>query len=188
MKILFGVVAVAAIVLGLGAVVGLFLPAQVEISTSVTINAPAAEVFPYINDLGRWEEWTAWTKEQYPDMKRSFGAVKEGKGGSMSWEEAGGAGQLEIVSSEENKSIEFDLSFEGGEPWRGLGGGDRPAAAQADPLAGDHPRRLRPHRRGASAPGSGADRGGPDPGGDARLCRSPGIEFGGDEGQLPRGG
>ncbi len=118
MKILFGVVAVAAIVLGLGAVVGLFLPAQVDISTSVTINAPAAEVFPYINDLGRWEEWTAWTKEQYPDMKRSFGDIKAGKGGTMSWTDAGGAGELEIVSSEANKGIEFDLSFEGGDPWR----------------------------------------------------------------------
>lgn len=118
MKIVFSVLAVFLVIIGLGAVVGMFLPSQIDVSTSVEIQANAADVFTYINDLERWEEWTAWTTEQYPDMERTFGDKKAGEGGKMMWQQAGGAGELTIVSSDPSKGIEFDLSFEGGEPFR----------------------------------------------------------------------
>ena len=46
MKIVVVLSFVLVLVIGLGGVVGVFLPAQVDVATSVKINAKAADVFP----------------------------------------------------------------------------------------------------------------------------------------------
>ena len=60
------------LVLGLGVLVlilsavALGLPARVTATRSVEINAPEYAVFPYVNNLRRYQDWTPWA-DRDPD-------------------------------------------------------------------------------------------------------------------------
>ena len=96
-------------------VVSLFLPSTYRVERSVAINGGPGAVFPYINTLKRWHEWTAWTVIKYPDMKVSFSGPEAGVGASYSWEgKSNGRGTLNVTRSEPDKSIGYDLDFENG--------------------------------------------------------------------------
>ncbi|MBC8000955.1 MAG: hypothetical protein H7X97_00080, partial [Opitutaceae bacterium] len=62
------------------AVVGLFLPGTYHVERSVTITASSSDIYPYLNSLKKWPEWTAWTVAKFPDMKISFEGPESGAG------------------------------------------------------------------------------------------------------------
>jgi hypothetical protein len=79
------------------------------------LNARPPVIFPYVNTLKQWPEWTAWTVAKYPDMKVSFTGPEAGAGASYSWEgKSSGRGTLKIIRSEPDKSIGYELDFESG--------------------------------------------------------------------------
>jgi len=96
-------------------VVSLFLPSTYHVERRVAMNARPTVVFPHINNLKQWPEWTAWTVAKYPDMKMSFAGPEAGVGASYSWEgKSSGRGTLKITGSEPGKSIGYNLDFENG--------------------------------------------------------------------------
>lgn len=113
MKTLKRIVA-AAVVLGiLYIVVGLLLPKRYHVERSVVIEAPADAVFPAINTLKEWPNWTAWTVAKYPDMKVTFEGPESGVGAKYSWTgEQVGQGNLKITESDPAKGIKYELAFE----------------------------------------------------------------------------
>ena len=99
--------------------VGFILPAKLDITKSLTINAPAAAVFEEINDLKRWETWQYWNTLD-PDMKITYSEKTVGTGASYSWEGPKmGNGTLGISESIPDKSVAIDMDF-GGSPAKGL--------------------------------------------------------------------
>lgn len=99
--------------------VGFVLPAKLEVSKSVTINASASAVFEEINNLERWEKWQYWNTRD-PEMKITYGEVTEGSGASYSWTGPElGDGTLSITESIPDKSIAITMDF-GGSPARGF--------------------------------------------------------------------
>jgi effector-binding domain-containing protein len=99
--------------------VGFVLPAKLEVSKSVTINAPASAVFDEINDLKRWETWQYWNTLD-PEMKITYGEKTVGTGASYSWEGPKlGDGNLTLNESVPDKSISIAMEF-GGNPSTGL--------------------------------------------------------------------
>ena len=106
-QIALGVLALVALL----AVVGLFIPRKYSVERSVTIQAPADLIFPYVNDLKKQQEWSPW-KAMDPSAKMTFGPVTEGQGASYSWEgDKTGHGTCTILSTEAGKGIETDLDF-----------------------------------------------------------------------------
>ena len=96
-------------------VVSLFLPSTYRVERRVMINARADTVFPHINSLKQWPEWTAWTVAKYPDMKTSFAGPDAGVGASYSWEgKSSGRGTLKLTRSDPDKGIGYELDFENG--------------------------------------------------------------------------
>lgn len=96
-------------------IVSLFLPSTYRVERRVTMSARPAAVFPHINTLKQWPEWTAWTVAKYPDMKMSFTGPEVGVGASYSWEgQSTGRGTLKITRSEPERGIGYDLDFENG--------------------------------------------------------------------------
>jgi hypothetical protein len=100
-------------------IVSLFLPSKYRVERRVTISAKPGAVFPYINTLKRWPEWTAWTVANYPGMKIGFdyfAGPEAGVGASYIWEDKStkhtGPGTLKITSSKPDKGISYDLDFE----------------------------------------------------------------------------
>jgi hypothetical protein len=96
-------------------VVSLFLPSAYRVERRVTMNARADVVFPRINNLKQWPEWTAWNVTKYPDMKISFAGPEAGVGASYSWEgKSSGRGALKLTRSEPDKGVGYNLEFENG--------------------------------------------------------------------------
>jgi hypothetical protein len=96
-------------------IVSLFLPSTYRVERRVTISARPGDIFPLINTLKQWPEWTAWTVAKYPDMKISFTGPESGVGAGYQWEgKSSGQGTLKLTKSEADKSIGYDLDFENG--------------------------------------------------------------------------
>src|SRR3954468_1491841 len=88
------------------------LPDQFALSRSKTINAPPEKIFPHVNDLHKWENWSPWAKLD-PNAKNNFEGPPAGVGSSMAWDgnKKIGAGKMTIVESHPNIHIKFRLEF-----------------------------------------------------------------------------
>ena len=91
--------------------VAFVLPAKLDVSKRVTIQASAPAVFEEINDLERWEKWQYWNTLD-PEMKITYGERKVGTGASYTWTGPKiGDGSLTIKESIPDKSIALELKF-----------------------------------------------------------------------------
>ena len=95
------------------AVVAALQPADFRITRSATIAAPPEAVFPHVNDMHQWQEWSPWAKLD-PAAKVSFDGPASGKGASFAW--AGnmevGVGRMTVTESHPSDLIRFQLDFE----------------------------------------------------------------------------
>ena len=82
------------ITLGLGTVILVFLlyvalqPGDYVISRDTVINAPAAKIFPYMNNSKVAESWGPWL-EVDKEAKMSYSGPDAGVGSVASWESSG---------------------------------------------------------------------------------------------------
>src|SRR5688500_924986 len=106
-KILLGLVAVVVLLI----VVGFFLPGKIEISKSITVNAPAEYAFEEVDVLQNWQKWSYWNTLDTA-MKISYSEQPRGVGAFYSWEsEDMGPGKLNVTESVPNASVKADLDF-----------------------------------------------------------------------------
>jgi len=104
---------VAAIALAAILALAAFEPDEFRVQRSTTINAPAAKVFPLIDDFRRWTAWSPFEKMD-PTMRRTYGATTAGKGATYAWQGDGkaGAGRMEIAESTAPSRVGIVLDFE----------------------------------------------------------------------------
>src|SRR4029079_675928 len=109
------------LVLGLGALVMIFagvalaLPSYVNVARSVVINAPESAVFPYINNLHRFNDWSPWAARD-PQLQATFSGPEEGKGAKIEWtssQRSVGDGSVTITDSNPNRHIDLALALNG---------------------------------------------------------------------------
>lgn len=109
------------LILGLGvlvlilAAVALGLPAHVTVTRSVVINAPEYAIYPYLNDLRKFPDWSPWV-DRDPDMKLTYSGPPEGKGAKVEWESEKpsiGTGSMQIVETEQSRSVDLTADFNG---------------------------------------------------------------------------
>jgi hypothetical protein len=87
------------------------LPRNVSVERSAVINAPESDVFPYVNNLRKFNEWSPWSAKD-PEMQVGYAGPAQGKGARMTWDSREfGTGTQEIVASEPNRSVEVALDF-----------------------------------------------------------------------------
>ena len=107
------------ILFGLGLLVAAFvaiaflLPSESNVSRSVVINAPVAKVFPLVNSLRSFYQWSPWSGID-PDMKVVFSGPESGKGARAVWtskDPSVGNGSQVITESVENKRVTIALDF-----------------------------------------------------------------------------
>lgn len=64
------------------------------------IDAPFQEIYPYLNDLRKWQEWSNLTKEQDPTLQIRYEGSETGQGAKQVWEgEQVGNGELMLTES-----------------------------------------------------------------------------------------
>jgi hypothetical protein len=109
------------LILGLGALVlilaavALGLPAHVTVSRSVVINAPEHAIYPYLDNLRRFPDWSPWSARD-PKMKVNFSGPPEGKGAKIEWaseEPSIGAGSMEIIETNPSHSLKVAANYNG---------------------------------------------------------------------------
>src|SRR5215218_6862787 len=109
-----------AVYLGIGGlllVVALLLaivtrPAAFHIERSAIVDAPRDVVFPLINNLHNWVQWSPFEKLD-PDMKKTFDGPPEGPGASYAWSgnSKAGEGRMTIVESKPGELVSMRLEF-----------------------------------------------------------------------------
>ena len=106
-KILIGLAVVIALILGLAAL----QPDDFTVTRSATINAPAAELFDYANDLQQWNAWSPWAKMD-PDAKITFAGPQAGVDAAMSWTgKKTGEGTMTITESVPGERVTYRMDF-----------------------------------------------------------------------------
>lgn len=87
-------------------------PDSFTIERSIAINAPAEKIFPLIEDFRQWPRWSPY-EDKDPSMKRSYGAVTQGKGAEYSWDGDSniGAGHMTITDSVPSSLVAVKLDF-----------------------------------------------------------------------------
>lgn len=101
--ILFGVLGIILVVLGN------FLPTAWTVEKAVLVQATSEEIFPFINTLENWQEWTIWNAENKIEFAHE--GPPSGVGATQYW-----SGQIKaelvITKSENPKILEYRLELE----------------------------------------------------------------------------
>ena len=103
------------VLVGIMAGVAFGLPAHVTVTRSKSINAPESAIFPYLNNLHHFSDWSPWQLRD-PQLAMTYGGPEQGKGAKVQWtsqKPSIGAGSMEIVESEPNRSIDLVVNFNG---------------------------------------------------------------------------
>jgi hypothetical protein len=111
MRLILGLCALVVILAG----VALALPGHVTVARSVVINAPEPVIFPYLNNLHRFGDWSPWAARD-PQLTVAYSGPEQGKGAKVEWtsnKPSVGAGSMEIVESSPNRHIDLAVSFNG---------------------------------------------------------------------------
>jgi len=87
-------------------------PDSFRVERSTAMNAPPEKIFPYIDGLKRWTEWSPYEGRD-PAMKRTYGGAESGKGAVYAWDgnETVGKGRMEIVDSTPPHRVVIKLDF-----------------------------------------------------------------------------
>jgi hypothetical protein len=81
----------------------------------VVINAPESVIFPYLNNLHQFEDWSPW-KARDPQLAVSYGGPESGQGARVTWSSKKpsiGTGSMEIQKTEPSRRIDLVVNFNG---------------------------------------------------------------------------
>jgi uncharacterized protein YndB with AHSA1/START domain len=76
-------------------------PNIIQVTRSITIQAPAEKIFPFIDDFHHWPGWAPQDKED-PTMKRIYSGQEKGAGAISDWQGTGNAGKGRMTITESN--------------------------------------------------------------------------------------
>jgi len=87
-------------------------PDDYRLTRQIAIAAPAAAIFPIVNDLRHWDEWSPWAKLD-PNARISFEGPLAGPGAMFHWSgnDKVGAGTMTITESKPNVRIATRTDF-----------------------------------------------------------------------------
>lgn len=102
------------LVIGASVYVGV-QPNEYEVVRTRTMQVPQAVIFDNVIEYRTWETWSSWIEEK-PDTKISYHDVTKGVGGSYSWEDDDGIGNMKTIAADAFNSIEQELQFGDYEP------------------------------------------------------------------------
>jgi len=81
------------------------------ITRSLEMKAPAAKIFPFLNDFHAWGQWSPWEKMD-PDMTKEFTGAAMGVGAKYAWVgKKTGSGSMEMLEVQEPGLLKIALRF-----------------------------------------------------------------------------
>lgn len=94
-------------------VVGVFLPSELHVERTTTIESPPATVFALVNGFALYNRWSPWFKMD-PEARYTFEGPAFGPGAKMSWTSDNpwvGAGSREITAAAPFEHVEVHTDF-----------------------------------------------------------------------------
>jgi hypothetical protein len=87
-------------------------PDQFFVERSGVMNAAPEKIFPHINTMKLWQDWSPWAKMD-PNCKISYEGPEAGIGNAHIWDgnDKVGCGKLTIIESDPHKHIGMNLEF-----------------------------------------------------------------------------
>lgn len=92
----------------------LFLPSRYRVERSTVINAKPETIFPLLNELRRWPEWTAWTTNREPTLVYTHSGPASGVGAVQSWTAQSGNGSIKLTAADPAAGVGYELNFNDG--------------------------------------------------------------------------
>ena len=84
------------------------LPRSYDFQQSVEIDSPNEEIFPYLNSLKKWPQWSQQFNMQVIDgLVIKYSGTDEGVGAAQTWTTIRGPGKIWISESNPSKSITY---------------------------------------------------------------------------------
>lgn len=96
-------------------IIGFFLPGEIKVARSITIDAPIEMVYDQVDNLHNWEKWSPWHKLDTA-MKITYHEGGIGKGAGYSWtsnQRNVGNGTLTITDAKPFEFINTQMDFDG---------------------------------------------------------------------------
>lgn len=87
-------------------------PDDFRVQRTISIKAPPEKIFPMVNDLKAWADWSPYEKKD-PQMARTLSSVTAGTGATYEWNGNSqvGQGRMKIVESNPSSKIAIQLDF-----------------------------------------------------------------------------
>ncbi|MDA8708148.1 SRPBCC family protein [Hellea sp.] len=117
MKWLLRIIFVIFLIFGAVIITGFFMPATQLIERSVEVDAYPEDVFPILNDLETYSQWSP-LHAQIADAQIIYGGADEGIGQTMAWQGSEGAypfGSQEIIESQPEEFVQVKVNLAGRE-------------------------------------------------------------------------
>jgi len=101
----------AVVVVGLVVVIAM-QPPTYTVTRSATVAAPPAKVYPLVNELRQWQDWSPWAKLD-PAVRNTFEGPAAGTGAIFAWDGNSkvGVGRMTITDSRTDASVRLTLAF-----------------------------------------------------------------------------
>ncbi len=82
-----------------------------RVARSIHIEAPAAEIFPHIDDFHAWAAWSPFEKMDAV-MEKTYSGAARGVGAQYAWNgKKAGSGGMEILTADAPSRVVIDLKF-----------------------------------------------------------------------------
>ena len=94
---------------------GYFMPPIQSIERSIKIEAYPEDVFPFINNLQAYNQWSP-LYAQISDAQMVYGGAESGKGQTMAWQGSSSAypfGSQEIIQSQAGEFVQVKVNLSG---------------------------------------------------------------------------
>ncbi len=91
--------------------IGFLLPRDYNIRSSVTIDAGPDNVFPHINTLSNWQQWSPWNSDDITGLGIKYDGPDSGAGATQTWRDPRGRGKLWITDSDPAGTVDYMMEF-----------------------------------------------------------------------------
>lgn len=111
LSILFRLLGVIAVFIMIVLLIGTLIPRDYDAATHVVIKAPPEVIFPELNTIKRWSNWSMWSEHEIEGLTVTYAGPASGVGAIQEWTEPRGNGVLEITESLLNEKVGFVSEF-----------------------------------------------------------------------------
>jgi hypothetical protein len=110
MSIVFGLLILVGVLFIVLVILGYFLPTSYTIDEAILLNAEADEIFPLLNVLENWKNWTVWNEEN--GLELSYEGPASGSGAILLWEGSQIQAKLKVHQVIIPSNIEFIMELD----------------------------------------------------------------------------